>query len=173
MTLQVPIELPMSDSYRVAIDAVNRWRGHCVERYARAEYEVTATLSAMAAVPNSTVSVPNTFREKLRRLRDAVEPGQTFGNRRIARALINFDGHFERRNMLVHASGKIWTDEQGGWLWQYRFQPSAKGSQMEIGTLTEKEALKIEKELAHAGHSLGGQLRTLRQKLEGRHEVNS
>src|SRR5689334_16693781 len=113
MTVQAPIELPLSDNYRAAIDAVNRWRGHCVERYARLEYEVTATLSAMAALPNSKIAVPHTFAEKLKRLRAAVEPGQAFGDPRIAKALDNFGCHFARRNMLVHASGKIWSDEKG------------------------------------------------------------
>ena len=166
MTLQGPIEIQVSENYEAAVNAVNRWRGHCVERYARLEYEVTKTLSAMAAAPNSAVTVPHNLGEKLKRLRAAVQPGEAFGDQRIAKSLDKLETHLERRNMLVHASGKIWIDAKGDWLWQYRFQPSAKGSTIEIGYLDAKEAIRIEEELAHEGKSLGGQLRTLRQKIE-------
>jgi hypothetical protein len=167
MTLHVPIEQPLSDTHHAAIDDVNRWRGHCVELYARLEYEVTRTLSEMAACPNSSVSVPHNFGDKVKKLRAAVDADGPHPADNIVTALGTFTDHLERRNMLVHASGKVWIDpKKGDWLWHYRFQPSGKGRPQEIGSFDKDEALKIEGSLSSGSRSLGGQLRTLRQKLE-------
>jgi hypothetical protein len=167
VTVHLPIERALGDAHGAANDAVNRWRGHCVERYARLEYEVTGALSAMAAAPDSKVTVPHNFGEKVKKLRAAIDPGGPFARSKLAKALDNFSDHLSRRNMLVHATGKAWIDGKGEWLWRYRFQPSGKGRVMEIGCFEQGEALEIEKTLARDSQSLGGQLRALRQKLEG------
>jgi len=166
MTVHVPIESLSTDAYSAALAAVNRWRGHCVERYARVEYEITRTLSAMAAVPDSNVSVPHNLREKVTKLRAAVDSSGLFKRPKITKALDDFEVHLTRRNMLVHATGKVWIDAKGDWLWRYRFQ-SGKGSPLEIGCFEQNEAHKIEKSLAQDSQSLGDQLRALRTKLEG------
>lgn len=166
MTVHRPIERATSDMHSAAIDAVNRWRGHCVERYARLEYEVTATLSAMAATPDFTVSVPHNFGEKVKKLRAAVEAGGSFEHSRLAKALDGFADHLRRRNLLVHATGKVWTDGKGDWLWRYRFQPSGKCREEEVGCFEREEATEIEMTLARDSKSLGDQLRALRGKLE-------
>ena len=166
MTVQLPIESALKDTHLAAIDAVNRWRGHCVERYARLEHEVTTTLSAMAAAPGSTVRVPHNFREKVKSLRAAITADGSFANPKLAKALDSFEDHLTRRNMLVHASGKVWIDGKGEWLWRYQFQPSGKGKTVEVGCFEEQEARAIEEALARESQSLGGQLRALRQKLE-------
>jgi hypothetical protein len=163
MTVQLPIERTLIDMHRSAIDSVNRWRGHCVERYARLEHEVTMTLSAMAAAPGSAVRVPHNFGEKVKNLRAALCGD---GHTKLTKALDSFEVHLSRRNMLVHASGKVWIDQKGGWLWHYRFQPSGKGKPMEIGCFEEQEARKFEHDLARESQRLGGQLRELRRKLE-------
>ena len=173
MTEHVPIKRALSDPHSAAINAVNRWRGHCVERYARLEYEVTSTLSAMAAMPDSKLSVPHNFGEKVKKLRAAVEAGGPFAHAKLSKSLDGFADHLSRRNMLVHATGKVWIDSKSEWLWCYRFQPSGKGRAMEIGCFEHDEALEIERTLARDSQSLGDRLRALRRKLEGRHEVNS
>ena len=166
MTLQLPIEHTLADTHGAAIDAVNRWRGHCVELYARLEYEVTRTLSEMAARPNSTVSVPHNFGEKVKKLRASVDADGPHPSDDIVETLASLAAHFERRNMLVHASGRVWIDRKGNWLWRYRFQPSGKGRPQETGSFEEDEALEIEQSLSRGSRSLAGHLRTLRRTLE-------
>ena len=165
MTVQLPIERALKDTHLAAIDAVNQWRGHCVERYARLEHEVTMTLSAMAAAPGSTVRVPHNFGEKVKSLRGAITADGPFANPKLAKALDSFEDHLTRRNLLVHSSGKIWIDQNGRWLWRYQFQPSGKSKAMEIGCFDEPKALEIEEDLKRVGQSRGGQLRALRQNL--------
>jgi hypothetical protein len=166
MTVHLPIERTLGDPHGTATDAVNRWRGHCVERYARLEYEVTMMLAAMAAMPDSKVSVPHNFGDKMKKLRAAIDANGPFSHFKLAKSLDGFVEHLSRRNMLVHASGKVWIDPKGGWLWRYRFQPSGKGRPMEVGCFEQDEALAIEKDLARESKSLGGQLRALRRTLE-------
>jgi len=166
MTLHVPIEQPLSDTHRAAIDAVNRWRGHCVELYARLEYEVTRTLSEMAERPYSSVSVPHNFGDKVKKLRAAVDAHGPHPADNIVRALGTFTDHLERRNMLVHARGKVWIDPKGDWLWRYRFQPSGKGRAQEIGSFNKDEALEIERSLSSESRSFASHLSALRQTLK-------
>lgn len=165
MTVHIPVEASPRDMHRAAIDAVNRWRGHCVECYARLEFEVATTLSAMAAT-NSTVPVPHNFGDKVKRLRAAVDCGGPFAQQKLANAIEGLAEHLGRRNLLVHASGKVWVDGQGGWLWRYQFQPSGKGRPLESGCFDYTEALRIEKDLAREGQSLGGQMSALRKSLQ-------
>ena len=165
MTVHLPIERSLGDTHDKAIDAVNQWRGHCVERYARLEFEVTRTLSAMAEMPGSKISVPHNFGDKMKKLRAAVDPNGPFTHAKLAKALDAFSDHLGRRNMLVHATGKVWIDGKGEWLWRYRFQPSGKGREMELGCFEADEAREIGRTLARDSQSLGGQLRALRQKL--------
>ena len=165
MTVQVAIEHTLADTHGAAIDAVNRWRGHCVELYARLEYEVTRTLSEMAARPNSTVSVPHNFGEKVNKLRAAVDALGPHPSEEVVEALTSLTAHFERRNMLVHASGRVWIDPKGNWLWRYRFQPSGKARPQETGSFERDEALEIEQSLSRGSRSLAGHLRTVRQRL--------
>ena len=166
MTALLPIERSTNEAHGAAIDEVNRWRGHCVERYARLEHEITGALSAMASMPGSKASVPHNFGEKVKRVRAAIERGEPLAQPKLAKALDGFADHLSRRNMLVHATGKVWIDSKGDWLWRYRFQPAGKGRPEEIGCFEQDEALAIEKALARDGQSLGDQLRALRQKLE-------
>lgn len=165
MTAHTPLERSFTDARAEAIDEVNRWRGHCVEIYARVEYEITRTLSAMAVMQDAQTSIPHNFGEKVKKLRTAVEPAAPLANSKLAIALKDFADHFDRRNMLVHSTGKVWVGVNGDWLWRYRFQPSGKGRPMEVGCFARDDALDIEKALALAGRSLGNQLRSLRNEL--------
>ena len=165
MNVRVLVEPTLRNAHDAAIGAVNEWRGHCVERYARLEFDVTETLSAMAAVPGTNVSVPHNFGEKVKKLRAAIDSGGPFAHPKIAKALDEFTDHLGRRNLLVHATGKVWIDSHGDWLWHYRFQPSGKGRALEIGSFEQRNALQIEKALSHDSQSLGDQLRALRTKV--------
>ena len=165
MTVHIPIERSVSDAHRAATDDVNRWRGHCLESYARLEFEVTNTLRAMADEPNSKAAVPHNFGDKMKKLRSVIGPGEQFANGKLAKTLNEFDDHLGRRNLLVHATGKVTINAKGEWLWRYQFQPSGKNVPMQDGFFEQGIALDIEKSLAQASKRLGDQLRTLRQKL--------
>ena len=166
MTAQVPIELPMSDRYRAAIDDVNRWRGHCVELYARLESEITETLFEMSVRPHSTVSVPHNFSDKVKKLRTAVEAHGSNPSENAVKALSDLTDHVDRRNLLVHASGRVWIGPKGNWLWRYRFQPSGKNRAQEVGSIDKDEAQGIEQSLSSGSRVLAGHLRTIRQSLK-------
>ena len=117
MTVHLPIERTLNEARDKAIDAVNRWRGHCVERYARLEDEVTTTLSAMASMSDAKVNVPHNFGDKVKKLRAAVEADGQHPSENAVKALRDLAHHLDRRNMLVHASGRVWIDPKGNWLW--------------------------------------------------------
>ena len=167
MSVHVPIDRSVSDAHRAATDDVNRWRGHCIESYARLEREVTTTLAAMAMMPESKLSVPHNFGDKVKSLRVLLEPGGHFARPKLARDLdAFFADHLGRRNLLVHATGKVMLDVNGNWIWSFRFLPSAKDSQLICDSFKQDEAHTIEKSLARRTQSLGGQLRALRQELK-------
>jgi hypothetical protein len=164
MTVQLPIERTLSDVHREATDDVNRWRGHCIESYARLEHAVTITLSTMAAIPEANLSVPHNFGDKINKLREAVELGQRFENSRLAKSLDCFAEHLGRRNMLVHSTGKVTIDAKGRWVWGYTFLSSGKAGSVENGSFEQDEALKIGKSLASDVQRLRSHMDNLRKQ---------
>ena len=166
MTVHAPIERAPSDTRARAIDAVHRWRGHCVARYARLEDEVATTLTLIVAMTDEKLKVPHNFGDKVKTLRSAISPNGAFPRPKLTKAWDGFEAHLDRRNMLVHATGKVWTDAQGDWLWSYRFQPSGKGKSVEVGYIEHEEALQLEQRLARESQSLVDQMKALRLTLE-------
>jgi hypothetical protein len=130
------------------------------------EDEVTTTLTLIVAMTDEKLKVPHNFGDKVKTLRAAISPNGAFSRPKLKKAWDSFETHLDRRNMLVHATGKVWTDAKGDWLWSYRFQPSGKGKPVELGYIEHDEALKLEGGLARESQSLVDQLRALRLTLE-------
>jgi len=163
MSVELPIELSAKQAHEAAIDDVNRWRGHCVECFARLERAMGDALELMAFTLPSMKRVPFTFGDKVKELRKAlVSVGPATD--RLLKSLQGADGLLDQRNRIVHASGKVWIDASGNWAWTYRFKPSGK-TEEEVGLYEKKAALQIEIELAKTSQSLCSQLRTVTQRL--------
>jgi hypothetical protein len=163
MSVELSIELSTAQAHEAAIDDVNRWRGHCMECFARLERSMGEALVAMASVSQGSRPVPYTFGGKVKALQEALSPDGPFANSSILKALQDAGALLDQRNRIVHASGKVWIDGAGGWAWTYRFKPAGKVE--EFGIYEKKAARQIELQLAKSSQSLCGQLRTFSQKL--------
>lgn len=97
----------LKETHRRAIDDANRWRGLCVNLFARGELVIgEALLAKLASKP-----LPLLLSQRISRLSGLVEkqPKQ-------ASALKDFERHIDDRNVIVHGSGKVYVDGQGQWL---------------------------------------------------------
>lgn len=163
MSETLPIISTVEQAHRQAIEDVNRWRGHCVECFARIEQSIAATLSALAG--ESTASVPHVFGQRLKRLRDATSPEGPHPCSRILKTLDEMSHLLDQRNRIVHATAHVYVDARGGWLWRFTFLPAKAGAAPEIGSMDTAEAGTFEKDLKRRSQSLCAQLEALRRKL--------
>ena len=163
MSVELPIELSASQAHEHATDDVNRWRGHCIECFARLERGMGEALELIAGASRSSKRVPLTFGDKAKALRSAISPDGPFANARLLKALQDADALLDQRNRLVHASGKVWIDGAGGWAWAYRFKPAGKAE--ELGIYEQKAAHQFEVQLARSSQGLCSRLQAFRQKL--------
>ena len=163
MSVELPIELSAAQAHEAATDDVNRWRGHCVERFARLERSMGEALVAMANSSQASKRGPLTFGEKAKALGSAISPGGPFANARLLKALQGADALLNQRNLIVHASGKVWIDAAGNWAWAYRFNPAGKAA--EIGIYEQKAAHQFEVQLTRSSQALCDRLHAFSQKL--------
>ena len=166
MSVELPIEFSVSQAHENATDDVNRWRGHCIECFARLERSMSEALESMAGTSRSSKRVPLTFGDKAKALRSAISPGGPFANARLLNALQDADALLDQRNRIVHASGKVWIDGAGGWAWAYRFKPAGKVE--EVGIYEQKAAHRFEVQLARSSQGLCARLQASHQKLGSR-----
>jgi hypothetical protein len=153
----------MAQAHEAATDDVNRWRGHCIECFARLERSMGEALELMASVSPSAKRLPLTFGDKVKGLRSAISPAAVFANARLLKALQATDALLEQRNRIVHASGKVWIDSAGNWAWAYRFKPAGKAE--DIGLYEQKSAHHFEVQLARLSQGLCARLHAFSQKL--------
>lgn len=155
----MPIELTVKQAHHGAWNEVNRWRGHCIERFARIEQSAGRALGAMGGS-----KVPHTFGDKIKALASAMGPDSPRAHSRIAKTLADAVDVFEQRNRLVHSTGRVLLDSHGHWVWQYQFQPSGKPEV--TGFFNEKEALEMEQRLHRMSQSLCALLEGLTVKID-------
>ena len=163
MSVELPVELSASHAHESATEDVNRWRGRCIECFARLERGMGEALELMAGTSQSSRRVPFTFGGKVRALRSAISPDGPFANARLLKALQDADALLDQRNRIVHASGKVWIDGTGGWAWAYRFKPA--GRVEEFGIDEQKAAHQFEDQLARSSQGLCSRLQVFRQIL--------
>jgi len=159
MSAELPIPIDVKQVHRTAIDDVNRWRGHCVELFARVEQELASALAALNAG-----KIPPALAAKMARLDEIVAPAGPSPNAKLEKTLTQLAPLAEHRNLVVHARSSVWVNDRSKWLWAYVFTPSGKGSCEQVGHWTEDEALKFKDELSRTAQSLCSQLRTLSEK---------
>lgn len=163
MSIELPIGLSPAQAHERATDDVNRWRGHCLESFARLERSMGEALDLAAAVSPSSKKAPVTFGDKVKALRSAVSSEGEWSNPRLAKALQEAGPLLEQRNRIVHASGKVWIDAVGNWAWSYRFKPAGKAD--DVGLYEQKAAHQFEVQLARVSQGLCSRLRVFGQKL--------
>ena len=166
MTFHVPIDTQGRD-HKHATDEVNRWRGHCIDCFARIELAMVVSLEELIASGRMTSLKRTTlFGLRVEMLRKALLD-DTFGKKAVPprKALEALRPVLVRRNALVHGVGKIWIGHGGEWLWQYRFIDNASGQTGTTGEITSLEANEIERILTSNYRRLGDTLQNLVRSL--------
>lgn len=164
MSAEVPIELTARQAHAAALDDVNRFRGRCVELFARIERAIGDHLSALSATESDfRVSVPHTFGNRVKELRRVLSPDSPFGDPKLLKALCALQEQLNRRNLIVHSVSEVWMDASGKWLWLLRF-PSGKGAPDQREFFQRETAAQFERDLASSSRSLCDQLQSRRQK---------
>lgn len=164
MSAELPIVLTLEQAHHAAIKDVSRWRGHCIESFARLERGMTLTLQAFPT--GECGKAATVFGERLKRLAAAVAQDGSHPHARIRKALADMDEQLERRNLMVHATGSIYVNRQGRWLWRYSCLPTKAGAEEQCGAITQAEGERIERDLATSVQSLCEQLRSCREELQ-------
>lgn len=165
MTDELPSIPLLESSHREAIDDVNRWRGYCTDKFARIDEAVATALEAMAAKnPKANVRTPHLFGQRIAALRAALQPDQPFAAKAkpVLDALDKLETNLARRNIFVHATGSVWVDAKGRWLWRYCVTPSGRNRAQEKGTIDRDEAAAMEKQLGPLCRSFCDRLRHFR-----------
>ena len=165
MSVDLPISLSPRDMHREAIDDVNRWRGHCTDLFARIDAAVAETLEVLAET-GAPVKTPHLFGQRMPAMRDALASDLPFAVKSgpILKMFDALGPHLARRNIIIHATGSVWINPGGAWLWRYCVTPSGKNRSQEQGSIDRCEALAIEKELAPMCRSFCDQLSNLRRR---------
>ena len=163
MTAHGPIVSDFAGEHRRATDDVNRWRGHCIDCYARIEQAIVEGLDDLiTSGRNPSLKRASLFGPRIEMLKKALLD-DTFGKHAAAPrdALAALSFVLARRNVLVHGVGKIWIGRGGEWLWQYEFASNVNGRPKECGLITSTEAAQIESVLTSNYRRLGDTLRNL------------
>ena len=150
MTIEQPISPTLGDAHRSAVDDANRWRGHCVDKYTRAEARMREAIEIMLVHPDGVgLRRPSMFGQHVAELAKAVAIDGPFASPggKVRDALGKCESGFSLRNIVTHAVSTVWIDRRGRWLWHYDFQPAGKGKPITSGSLTQHEAMQFEREL--------------------------
>lgn len=107
MTALGEIPLLLHEAHRRAIDDANRWRGKCVNHFARGELLIGKALAAR----DDSKPLPMLLSQRISRLSAMLgdQPKATV-------ALDQFQQLSSHRNAVVHGSGKVFVDVEGKWL---------------------------------------------------------
>jgi len=164
MTAQEPISKSLHDAHCAALNEVNRWRGSCVDKYSRAEAALRKAIKVILAHSDgAALKQPSLFGQHVEVMTAAIAADGPFGQSgsKARDALASCSEGFALRNIITHAVGTVWLDRREKWLWRYEFQPSGKGKALVIGSLKQKDALKVEQDLRSSVHSLEEHLENL------------
>lgn len=167
-----PSMVPDTAPWDVAEAELDRWRGACVQIFARSEAATTETLLVLAEQAATKVRLPQMVGQRYETLDAAVAVGgaPAVGAARLKSALDAFRAHDDLRTILCHGTAQVAIDRHGEWVAVLRCT-SCRSSGIEriVRTFTATQA---EEALAHVRrdgqilNSLLGQLRKS-MKTEG------
>jgi hypothetical protein len=163
MTAHLSIDAVPDDLHRQATDDVHRWRGRCVDCFARIEQGVDGAVAAMAASGReASVRRAPMFGLRIEMMRSALSTASFAQHgQKALKALEHIEPHLRLRNPMVHGVGRVWIDARGNWLWTYEYLPSGKNSQVERGMIEQVTGERLESELSRQARSLNDLLRNL------------
>lgn len=167
MTVHQLIESDLAAEHRRATAEVNRWRGHCVDCFARIELSVVEALDVIiASKRKAALKRTPMFKQRIDMMNFALKD-EAFGKHvRLSRkALADLAPALSRRNVLVHGVGQVWIGRGGMWLWHYRFRTNAIGQPEDAGAIDSIEAAKMEQILSSNCRRLGDTLQNLVRDL--------
>lgn len=162
MSAEVPISASLRDKHRDAVHEFCRWRGLCVDHYAQIESSMAKAVEAISAHnKGSKAKRPTMFGASLLAVKKAVGAAGPFASAGtdIHVALENADAALSERNKLIHATGRVLIDEDGAWVWLYRYQPTGANKSLEEGFITQNKAKSREKELRQSREDLKDKLK--------------
>jgi hypothetical protein len=107
MNAPFDLSLPLKEAHRQAIDEANRWRGRCVNLFARGELVIGEALLA----ETNAKPLPMLLSQRITKLVALID-----GQPKKRRALESFELQIGDRNAIVHGSGKVFVDGNGQWL---------------------------------------------------------
>ncbi|WP_338501718.1 hypothetical protein V6R86_02325 [Sphingomonas kaistensis] len=160
MSVELQLSLALPDAHKRAIDELNRWRGHCIEAFARLEEAATQTIDCHPLPAG--MKRPSVFGERIRVLKALLAEQSDKRAHGLKADLDKMEDDLAWRNRIVHAAGSVYIDRKGTWLWAYRFQPSKAGAPLDRGMLDQKEGQAIETRLSSMVRSLTTRLEPLR-----------
>jgi hypothetical protein len=146
MTVEFPISLSTQEAQRAAIDDVNRWRGHCIELFARADDVIRIALAQ-----REDARIPGSLAGRLEVLKKGSPP-------KLVETLDELKEMVDLRNILAHAVSKVWISDKHAWLWAYRFKPTGSGKSEQLGHWCDADARKFEQKLRKVVQRLSGYL---------------
>lgn len=114
-----PVTRPPEPQWLLAQDAVNAWRGRCLNAFARTEVAVSETLQYLAEYHErgGNIKLPHLVGQRFEALETALAPDGPFASegKEVLNALQKFRQHDALRTPLCHGSGKITLDQAGRW----------------------------------------------------------
>jgi len=167
MTAHQLIESDLVAEHRRATAEVNRWRGRCVDCFARIELSVIETLDVMIASKRiAALKRTSMFKQHIDMMNLALRD-KAFGKhvRLSQKTLADLAPALSRRNALVHGVGQVWIGRSGMWLWHYHFRTNATGQPEDAGAIDSIEAAKMEQMLSSNCRRLGDTLQNLVRDL--------
>jgi hypothetical protein len=147
MSIELPIVSTIEAAHCNAIDEVNRWRGHCIELFARIEKTLIEALEKNGAAATPALLPRIAAVSAL----PGVKP-------KLNAKLEKLRGLAEDRNLIVHSTSTVWIDGNGGWLWAFTFTPAGKAKVSTISHWDRDRAQAFEKQLSSVEQSLRAQL---------------
>lgn len=167
MNASVPFPLSLADAHDAATNEVNRWRGHCLDLYARIERDCIEAIDAMIASGRMPeLRRKSLFGARIDAVRKGLESCPLDKPPKALKALGELDEALGRRNDIVHGIGKVWIDANDNWQWQFAYLSNAKGQGSVSGHFTSHEALILEKGLSAGAQSLRDTLRNFKRELK-------
>lgn len=154
-----------------AVQAVNAWRGACVQSFAQAEGAVTETLLRLSAVPErgAKIRLRHLIGQRLDDLATAIGADGEFapeGKSAIC-ALATFRKHETLRTHLCHGSAKVALERNGRWIAIFRYSAiRARQAERNILTVEQEQATQILADLRGNAHKLSSILGAMRHQID-------
>jgi len=141
----------------VAEGEVDRWRGACIQVFARCESAITEALLVLTEGAVAKPRLPHLVGQRFEKLDAAVTGGKvpSGGAARLKTALDAFRAHDDLRTILCHGSAQVAVDRCGEWLAVFRcIACRSGGTDHVVRTFTALQADEALVQLRHDGQVL-------------------